>query len=87
MYDSFPDKDGKHGTIVAVDVGVGDSGGCGEEGKVCGNCGAILIEGTKDEEVKEKVAAENTEDLRLTGEPVPEPAGKANGGLSTEPSM
>jgi len=73
MYGAFPDKDGRHGSIVAVDVGVGDSGEGGEGGevgKVCGNCKAILIEGTRDEEVEEKVAAENTEDLRPTGEPM-----------------
>ncbi|KAF8429279.1 hypothetical protein EV426DRAFT_713984 [Tirmania nivea] len=69
MYDSFPNNGGEHGTIVAADMSVCDGGDDGKVGKVCGSCGAVLVEGTKDEEVKEK-AAENTEQLRPTGGPI-----------------
>ena len=84
MYDSFPDKYGKQGTIVAADVGV-SSGGEGEGvRKMCGDCGAILIEGIKGEEVK------GTEELSPTRELTQveaELTRKANGGLSTELPM
>ncbi|RPB23178.1 hypothetical protein L211DRAFT_850181 [Terfezia boudieri ATCC MYA-4762] len=71
MYDAFPDKNGEHGTIVAVDVGIGDGGdggGSGELGKVCGNCRAILIDGREDKDVKEEVALEDAEDWRPTAQ-------------------